>query len=386
MPLRSHAPSRPDASADIAVVGVSARSLAAAARRAGLRPLVLDLFADEDTRALAATTVILQRGEGFSLDPKDLMAQLERHVGPDLPLVLGTGFEAMPERVEAIANRFRLMGSGRRTLTWLKQPAAFAQLLADLSIPHPLLFAESAPNGVAALEKQAGAAGGGHVRPARRARGAGWYLQEFVPGRSVSALFLGNGRSARLLGFSEQWCAPTEDAPFRYGGAAGPIRLAPDLEAEIEAALTALTDATGLLGLASTDLVIGETGWWLIEVNPRPGASLDVFDRPPLAPLLRLHLDACEGRLPELKPCNLDIGATVQAAAIFYAPRPVEIGSDLPVWVADRPAPGSLIDQDEPICTVFASGHDLTEARAQLAGRIDHLWHGLNAASRQAAE
>ncbi|MDB5557347.1 MAG: hypothetical protein JWQ36_281, partial [Enterovirga sp.] len=37
----------------ILILAQSGRALAAAARRAGLRPYVADLFGDEDTRALA---------------------------------------------------------------------------------------------------------------------------------------------------------------------------------------------------------------------------------------------------------------------------------------------------------------------------------------------
>lgn len=387
MPLRSHAPSRPETDADIAVVALSARALAAAARRAGLRPLVFDLFGDEDTRALAATYVRLRDGGGLSLDADDLITQLGAHVPAGVPVVLGSGFEDRPELVETLATRFRLLASGRRTLTWLKTPEAFAGLLADLRVPHPRVFVHTAPKGLPTVEKQAGGAGGGHVRFADTARGAGRYLQEFVAGHAVSALFLGNGRQARLIGFSEQWCAPAPGAPFRYGGAVGPIRLAAPLEVEIAQALGAITGASGVVGLASADLIVDGSRWWLIEINPRPGATLDLFDRAPLPPLMKLHIAACAGSLPDLALAEAETFGGVQAAAILYADRPVETGTDpLPDWTADRPAPGTPIGPGEPVCTVFAGGSTVSEARAVLAGRLDHIWHGLNAAGRQAAE
>jgi predicted ATP-grasp superfamily ATP-dependent carboligase len=386
MPSCSRDRSRPEDAFDVVLVGIAARGLAASARRAGLKPLVLDLFADEDTRALAARSLQLCRRDGLTLDPDDLFAQLARHAGPDTPLVLGTGFEDAPELVGQLAARFRLAGSGADTLARLKQPFDFAHRLAGLGIPHPRVFSGPAPDGVPTLEKRVGASGGGHVRPSSQARGPGWYLQEQVEGRAVSALFLGNGTGARLLAFSEQWCAPAKGAPFRYGGCAGPLALEPALVEAIDSALSRLTASVGFTGLASADLILGAGAWHLIEVNPRPGATLDIFDAPPLPPLLRLHLDACAGELQDLPLLVPGASVEIRAAGVFYAPTPIEVRDALPHWAADRPAPGTRIAAGEPVCTVQATGRDLADARAVLARRMDHLSRVLNIPSRAAAE
>ncbi|MCK0208977.1 ATP-grasp domain-containing protein [Starkeya koreensis] len=384
---RDHSRSRDEA--DVVIVGIAARALAAAARRAGHRAIVLDLFGDDDTRELAVEAIPLRRLGGFAIDPDDLFEQLAIHAGTDLPVVLGTGFEHAPEIVEALAARFRLVGNGPATLAALKEPRAFSALLGALGIPHPRVFAERAPAGVATLEKRIGGSGGWHVREADETRGTGWYLQERVEGRTVSALFLGDGRAARLLAFSEQWCEPGEDAPFRYGGAAGPIRLDPAVEGEVERALERIVGATGLVGLASADLVLGtrDGEWSLIEVNPRPGATLDVFDHAPLPPLFGLHLDACAGTLPELALLAPGPGVAARAAGVLYAPAAFERRLDaLPDWVADRPPPGTRIEAGEPVCTVLADGQDAHQARENLSLRLDHLWRELNRAGRKAAE
>lgn len=386
MPSSSRDPSRPEDGFDVVLAGIAARGLAASARRAGLRALVLDLFADEDTRALASHVVQLRRHDGFALDPDDLLEQLGRHAGADVPLVLGTGFEDAPELVAQLAARFHVVGSGADTLAKLKAPVLFARQLAALGIPHPRLFPGAAPEGRRALEKRVGGSGGGHVRPARRARGAGWYLQEFVEGRSVSVLFLGDGEAARLIAFSEQWCDASDDAPFRYGGCAGPVAVEDARARQVADALSKLIGAVGLKGLASADLILHDEGWHLIEVNPRPGATLDIFDAPPLPPLLRLHLDACAGRLPELPLLVPGAGVEARAAGLFYAPAAMVLRDALPDWAADRPAPGTRIAAGEPVCTVRAAGRDIAEARAVLARRMDHLSRALSTASRAAAE
>lgn len=368
----SHAPLATE-NADIVVVGIAARGLAAAARRAGLSPIALDLFGDADTRALAARTITVRRQSGLAFDPDDLLAKLGIHAG-DRPIVLGTGFEHTPDLIEQIAGRFQLVGNSPETLRVLKEPVAFAAMLTDLGIPHPRVFTGPAPVGMPALEKRVGSSGGWHVQPAREPRGSGWYLQEFVEGRSISALFLGDGRNARLLAFSEQWCAPTKASPYRYGGAAGPIQIDGAIAAQIAEALDRLVAASGLKGLASADIILGAGGWKMLEINPRPGATLDIFDYAPMPPLLGLHLDACNGKLPDV--AGMQPGG--RAAAILYAPTAVTMGLDpLPDWVADRPSTGTRFRRGDPICTVFGSGENAIAARAQTNQRTEWLWQAL---------
>ncbi|MFK8252183.1 ATP-grasp domain-containing protein [Ancylobacter terrae] len=379
--------SPPEASPDIVVVATAARGLAAAARRAGLRPIALDLFADADTRALAVEAIPLRGTGGLTFDGDDLIEQLGTHAADGTPVVIGSGFEDQLALIEAIETRFALIGNGSRVIARLKQPQAFAALLATLSIPHPRLFFGPAPEGIATLEKRIGAAGGWHVRPAQVPRDEHWYLQEFLPGRTVSALFLGNGTASVLLGFSEQWCAPSPDAPYRYGGAAGPVALPAQMAHDIEAALARIVAATGMVGLASADIILGADGWHLIEVNPRPGATLDVFDHDPMPPLLRLHVEACEGRLPAPGTLPDLTAGPAHAAAVFYAPAPFEMRLDpLPDWVADRPATGTRLQIGEPVCTLLAEGRDVTDARRLLAERQKDLWTRLGEAHRKAAE
>ena len=95
---------------------------------------------------------------------------------------------------------------------------------------------------------------------------------------------------------SEQWTSPLSYAPFRYGGSVGPIDISPDRREEIEPAVAGVTRAFGVVGLASADFVVSDDVAWFIEVNPRPGATLDIFDRDE-DPLLGRHIEASEGRM-----------------------------------------------------------------------------------------
>jgi predicted ATP-grasp superfamily ATP-dependent carboligase len=186
-----------------------------------------------------------------------------------------------------------------------------------------------------------------------------------MPGVPVSALFLAAGGHAELIGFSAQWSSPTPGKPYRYGGAVQPAPLAATMEASLAACLDRLADAAALVGLNSADFLVDGDRYWLLEVNPRPGATLDIFE-PPRGSLFARHMSACVGSLATA-PCE-DGGAKAgaksraksraKAAAIVYAE--VDILSfpalDWPDWTADRPCPASAVPAGEPLCTVYACG------------------------------
>ncbi len=378
--MSSPARSRPDRY-DIAVVALSARALAASARKAGLAALAVDLFADADTAEQAARAVRSKPGRnGLGFDRRDLLCTLAEHAPEGLPVVLGAGFEHAPALMRAVARRNPIAGAGADVVSGLKDPERFDALLTSLAIPHPRLGA-AAQEGGEQLSKRIGASGGAHIRRGATTPGRRRYLQAFAPGRCVSALFLANRSQAAILGFSEQWCDPVDASPFRYGGAVGPIALRDRLCDLIQDALARIVAATGLVGLASVDLVLPENGcepeFLLLEINPRPGATLDIFDRDDRPSLLGLHLEACAGRLPEDRSTPRDS----RAAAVVYAHRPLRVAARLrPLWTADWPSCDETVPVGAPVCTVLAAAASPNAARALVLERRAVLLESLDAA------
>ena len=200
--------------------------------------------------------------------------------------------------------------------------------------------------GGAWLAKKRGGAGGSHIVPRRRAKAAAnVYYQERIAGRAVSALFIANGNGASVLGFSEQWTAPRPSRPWRYGGAVSPAAISAGLARRMKAAVMTAARAFPIRGLASADFIVRDGEPLLLEINPRPGATLDIFDRG-ARKLLRLHLAAVrEGKLPSPSPKLQD----AMASAIVYA----EHGGAAPAGMAwpamgRRPPQASRMDRQEP--------------------------------------
>jgi predicted ATP-grasp superfamily ATP-dependent carboligase len=221
------------------------------------------------------------------------------------------------------------------------------------------------------LVKRRGGAGGSHIRSrAGRRVDAADYFQERVGGESLSALFVANGYETRVLGFSAQWTAPARGRPFRYGGAVRIPEPAPRSAEAMRLAVERVAPAFALKGLGSADFMVQGDHAHLLEINPRPGATLDIFDAD-AEPLLGLHLDAVlRGSLP---PGPLDLEGAAASAIVFTEQALRVPDVSWPDWAQDRPKAGERIDKDGPICTVLARAATPAEARRLVEERTARI-------------
>jgi predicted ATP-grasp superfamily ATP-dependent carboligase len=359
----------------VLIAAISGRALAESARRGGYLPLVADFFADQDTVAVAEAHVLVDGSFVRGFDEPALMAALERLAAGHAPagIVCGTGFEDRPQLLTRLAQRWRLCGNGAGTVVRAKDPEIFAAICRSCNVPFPEIFLQP-PAGKGFVAKRRGGSGGVHVAdhvPDASGRD-GIYYQARVPGTPVSALLLANGASAVVLGFSTQWAAPAPGQPFRYGGAVRPATLPPDVAARLTAAACRLATALSLTGLNSADFIVDGDGFWIVEINPRPGATLDIFEPGGSATgdpsLFALHLAACNGDLVDAAP-RRDGG---RASAICYAAHDITTPPrfEWPAWCADRPNGGLAIRAGEPLCTVHADAAAAADARALADERL----------------
>lgn len=372
------------------IASLSGRVLAKAAARGGYPALGLDAFADLDSRALT------RAWRRAGLDPDGApraaawraAARAFRRDWHCLGLVYGSGFEARPELPLALSDAAPVLGNRPEVLRAVADPLAFARRLARLGIPHPEVRLEPPAVPAPWLSKRAGACGGLHVRPAaeRPDAEAGRYYQRRAAGVAWSLLFLADGVEALPVGFNRLLAAPPEaPSPWCYAGArrqaAGPAGWA---EAAVAAA-RALTRDLGLRGLNGIDFMASPRHWALLELNPRPTATVELWDEAPMPPLFGLHLDACRGQLPEALP-GLAGG---RAAAVVYAGADIRVppGFAWPAWCADLPEAGSRIRAGDPVCTVHAEGvQAMPRLRRRRRAVLDRLTGGGGASAREAAE
>ncbi len=352
------------------IAATSGRALAQSASRAGYLPLTVDFFCDLDTQEAGETELVEGSfAEGFSGDSvvRALNNVTAASVREPIGLVYGSGFENCPDTLQELGRNWQILGNSPDVVKALKDPLAFATLCHSLAIPHPAVQLQRPDDIKDWLRKARGGTGGAHVADASHEPQAGnYYYQRHVAGIAVSALFLADGELAQVVGFSRQWASPIHDEPFRYGGAIRPADLSQSIMERLAAACHRLTAATGLRGLNSADFLVEGSDFHLLEINPRPGATLDIFDDSE-GWLFSAHIAACQGALPA-SPVAFD---GYRAATVVYAESDIDRIPvlDWPAWTMDRQIAGSRVEAGWPLCTVMAMAEDGAATLVLLAER-----------------
>ncbi|MGH7227137.1 MAG: ATP-grasp domain-containing protein, partial [Gemmataceae bacterium] len=219
------------------------------------------------------------------------------------------------------------------------------------------------------------------------------YCQEFIEGQSLSLLFLGDERTARLLGMTRQLVGVPwlHAAPFRYCGSIGPLDPSMIQRPSLEELGHLLASKCFLRGLFGVDGVLRDGVFWPVEINPRYTASVEVVEYATGVPMLSWHahvfLHDCLPPLP-LNPANRTIGKAILFARAdlhfpVEGPWMTELGSpksvqELPAF-ADIPAAGERIEANKPILTFFAAADSPSaceDALRQIAVDLDRWLFG----------
>jgi uncharacterized protein len=365
----------------LAVAALSARLMAESARRGGYRVAAMDVFGDVDTRHAAVTWTRIGEPATMRLDAERTIGALQafaREAGA-LGWVAGSGFEAMPDILDAGARISPLIGNAPSVVASVRDPPGFFARLDALGIPHPETSVAAPASANDWLVKDARGSGAWHIRAARPEdlqRGdvaEGTYFQRRTGGRALGALFIANRRRARIVGVSEQTIRARHGHPYVYCGIVGPVSLPPAVAARIEEAVSAVVEDMGLAGLNSLDLLLEGDEFYVLEVNARPSSSIALYDSAYERGLMHAHVEAVrEGILPAAP------GSTTQALRgneIVFADRLCRATPDLVAllvdsgWCHDLPQPSTRFTPGEPLCSVSAQAHSMDELHALLDER-----------------
>lgn len=357
--MEPSAPAQP-----LLIVGASTRAAAFSALRAGLQPSCIDLFADADLSARCP--VVRIPGAEYPDGIAERAAAM-----PDGPWMYTGALENRPALIDVVSKARLLWGNSAATLQRVRDPAFLAGLLQTHGLPCPALHAldrEPPKTGRWLLKPRAGAAGVGIRRwqPGQSLprRTSLHYLQAFVEGGVFSAVFVARRGKAELLGVTRQllgvpWLFAAE---FHYCGSLS-VDPAPALRQDLQRLGQVLTEACDLRGLFGVDFILHEERPWLVEVNPRYTASVEVVEESAGVPALAWHRSAFDAAYTPPLPMA---SGNVVGKAILFTDRDVTFPGDGP-WrrelseprrafpdFADIPCPGEAIPAGRPVCTLLA--------------------------------
>lgn len=333
----------------ILIIASSARMLAAAAKQQGWQPIVIDLYHDVDTQAYA-----LKSWQASSLAMPVLQALVEQCCTEYAVqyVLYGSGLEQHPDSLAYLAARFTLLGNAPATSARVLDKAHFFAQLQQLAIPYPATqFTPPAPTQgwLRKAQRSQGGVGIQHATPQSDSQNE-YYWQRWQAGASGSVLFLADGCNARVLGFNRQWCsAEFAETPFLFAGISNHNALPAQLQQQLQHWTGQLTRVFALQGLNSLDFIYTDAQCWLLEINARPPASMQLY--PPS--LFTWHIQACTGQLTS-DPLP---AYPFMAYQICYAPVRLQIpvGFDWPPACVDLPQNAAIINAGQPICSMIAS-------------------------------
>ena len=382
------------------VAATSARMLAESARRGGLRPIALDLFGDVDTRRAARWIGIGNRTRS-AIDAQRLHSVITRLARqPQVRgWVVGGGFEDRLELLQDCARTLTLLGNEPAVIGFAKQPADFFRILDRHGIEHPETSLVAPATSSGWLTKRVGGTGGWHVRrletghgrpephpspaamavvqPTRLSRRAmrsqPVYFQREEGGTSMSALFLANGTESIVVGCNLLLVGAVGERPFVFQGAVGPVALPASADKAVRHAIACVTRHIGLRGLNSLDFLLDGERASVIEVNPRPSATMELHDHRVPGGLLNAHLSACTARTLPPEPSHPP--STVWGTQIIYARR--RLVTSRPCcqrlqslgWCHDIGREGTRTARGDPLCSISAEAASTDAAVGELTRR-----------------
>jgi len=329
--------------------GFSTRHIAASARRAGYGMVAVDHFCDLD---LAGEVEACIRFETLEELPS-LAALASQEYGVD-GFLAGSGAETLALPVPllgtppATAARFLDKGETQSFFETLgvRAPRRLASGIYP-AMAKPVHGSGGWRNAV--IESDAGLAAWTSLFPDQP-----FVLQEVVAGVPASVSCIADGRRAVAVATNRQLLRGGTEMGYGFAGSVTPCDH--PLAGEMAAIAEEIAGASGCIGTVGVDFVLPDGGEPVaIELNPRFQGTLETVEAATGENLVRLHLDACGGRLPGArpKPCRY------AARRILFADRDLVVGSDLSSLVpiaADIPRPGSEIPAGSAVVSVRAAG------------------------------
>ncbi len=391
----------------ILIAGLSTRAIAESAVCGGYgeRVVTLDYFGDRDQRALVENHALL-RDFDLPFSAEGLL-EASRRLQFD-GVVYISNLENHPNVVEALARGRTLLGNTPETLARARDWGALRAVCREEGIPFPATLLPSADDKHPADSKhpdqQAKAdpavewlrkpwrSGGGHGirRWDGRRLTPRHFLQAYVEGRPASAAFVADGKRSVVIGLTEQLIGRAElgGRDFVWCGNILPLTLSGEPIIETVAWIAErLTRRFNLRGVNGIDLVIGdtpegETVPYLIEVNPRYTASMELVERAYGLNIFSLHLAAMDGQLPDFNLRDYIAGpyfgkGIVYARGHTTSARTVTI-PETAAWVTqgrrDIPHTGEIIEAGHPICTVLTEGASRADCWRQILASAEAVY------------
>jgi methenyltetrahydromethanopterin cyclohydrolase len=308
--------------------------LAQALKREGFDVAVIDCFADVDTFRYAKKVVRVD-----SLSIENLTLALEQLSDFEIAgIIYGSGFENHVESLYFLESRFEIFGNSAAAFKRVQNKREFFAALDFLEIPYPETHFDFPTTKKNWLSKPLNGQGGAGINSQKM----DIYWQQFCEGKSGSVLF----SNTEIIGFNTQWT----HGDFLFAGISNHCDLSNSQKNQLQSWVQKLVSHFDLRGFNSLDFIYTKTEVFVLEINPRPSASMQLYDTP-----------------------------FFSAVEIIFAPHSLIIPNYFN-WSEnchDLPHSGVIIPKNSPICSMIARGMQPESALKKLKINIQKLQENL---------
>ena len=345
----------------VLIAGFATRHVAQSAQRAGYRVCAVDHFCDQDLNWYTDDRIRFDELDDL---PDAVMEMSARHRFDMLVVTSGA---------EDIRSSIPICGTSPKKVQKYLDKLEIQHFFEELHIPVPSLAKD---NEYPAFLKPCRGAGGWRNAIVHSGAeetvweslypGVPYVRQQVACGIPASVCCVTDGKTAKAIATNEQLLRGTAGAEFGFSGSVTPCSH-PKAKLMIGYA-EKIAAASGCAGTVGIDFLIGEDVV-AIELNPRFQATVETVEMATGCNLFAFHTAACNGTLP------IRIQAITRHAArkILFADRNMTISTDLrnlAPMVADIPWPGTELEKDQAVVSVFGTGMSRAEALASLDKNI----------------
>ncbi|NMB78653.1 MAG: ATP-grasp domain-containing protein [Methanomicrobiales archaeon] len=347
----------------VLIAGFATRHVAQSAFHAGYEVCTVDHFCDQD---LAWYTKDREKFDDVA-DIPDAIDRICRRQKFDY-FVPTSGAEMLPSSIGRL-------GTGPKAISRFMDKLETQRFFESIDVPVPRIL----PDGeYPAMVKPRGGAGGWRNAVISSSDAmAAWkelygnvphICQEVVEGTPASTCCIATGSQAMAIATNEQILrGGSGESAYGFSGSVTPS--SHPAAAEMLALAGWIAAESRCVGTIGIDFVLGNNGPVAIEVNPRFQGTVDTVEMATGVNLFSLHLGACEGMLPPHPPAT----SQVACRTILFADRDMTVNADLSHLkgiVADIPWPGTSLEEEQAIVSVYGWGPDRDSAMALLDKHI----------------
>ena len=371
------------------IIGASARAAVASARQSSWTIHAMDMFGDIDTRSQSKFHLL----NDYPTDCLSLLSALR----PDAICVTGA-MENHSSILHELTTRATLLAPAIDQIVRLRDPTNLQSVLTSSNWQYPRTFAanEHLPDDETLwLKKPIASAAGQGIHAFDRTNSSSpdptKIIQERISGRNISVSFLMHPARTDLLGCTEQLLGHREfqASEFQYCGSIGPLHIPPSINKKLQELGQFLQHEYSLRGLIGVDLILDDDQLWLIEINPRYTASMELFESQFNRSMIQLHLDSFSknpATFTRIGHAGIHYGK-----AVLFARQTTQIPNEFqPMWqaalkcqqptIADLPPIGAIVQAGHPLFTIFARSKSTAETREKLHQQATIFYDRLHAA------